>query len=267
MIEANQPSTLAPFPLIPAIEDLIPTHFTELELTDYIERYMQTAKSFHPYTIKAAEKGEADIEMRYIRKKFTLKQTRAILDKCEKENISVHGAISAAHILAMRDISGKEEAVDISCHSPINIRPLLKPPLENSDMVSAALGYTHYQTISPEMSFAMIGESVTTTIKNCIDNGDLFKALLTVRETRLKVFLATSIGISNLGSVNLPPKFRKLKFVSINFMGRFPFAMLTGFVSTSGKKLTIMYPYAKPYYSTHAVSKLANLAEEYLLKS
>ena len=263
---ADAPLTISSYPLLPAVEQLIPSHFSETELEDYIARYMQTAKHFHPFTLKTAEKGDTEIEMRYLRKKLTIKQTKAIVDQCSQLNISVHGAISAAHAMAMQQLSGIDGPVDLSCHSPVNIRPFLNPAVDDNAMVSAAIGCTHYQSVSPDASFVQLSEAISKTIHDSIENGDIFKSLLTVRETRLKVFLGTSIGISNVGVVKLPRISRKLKLTAMNFIARFPFPALTAYVSTSGDRLVMMYPYAKPYYSSKTISKLAELAETYLFK-
>jgi hypothetical protein len=87
------------------------------------------------------------------------------------------------------------------------------------------------------------------------------------KETRLKSKLAVSIGITNLGIVNLLQPSHKLKLLSINFIPRIPLAMLSACATTSGDKLTITYPYAKPFYSTNVIKKLAERAANYLLTS
>ena len=264
MINGESP-TVTEFPLMPAIETLIPSDFSEAELEEYIERYAATAKQFSPFAITPAEKGDASVEMGYVRKKFSLKQTRALLAACKENNVSVHGAICAANLLAMRDLFGAEGALDLSCHSPINIRARLTPAIENNAMFSAAVGCAHYQTVTPDLSLWELGANISNTITEHIASGDIFKSLLTYKETRLKSNLATSIGVTNVGVLNLPNPSRKLKFVALNFIPRIPLPMLSACVITTDDKLTITYPYAKPFFSTNIIKKLAEQAANYLL--
>jgi hypothetical protein len=257
----------APLPLMPAIEDLVPTTFTEAELADYIERYAETAKKFQPFAVKPAEQGEIPVEIAFVRKKFTLKQTRFILENCKAHNISAHGAICAANLLAMRDIFSVDGHIDLSCHSPINVRSRLEPAIANNAMFSAAIGCVHYENASPETTLWNLSENISNTINNHIASGDIFKSILTYKETRLKSKLAVSIGVTNVGVVDLTQKFHKLKLESINFIPRIPLPMLSACVTTSGEKMTITYPYAKPFYSTNVIKKIADLATNYLLLS
>jgi hypothetical protein len=156
-ITNNETPILTTLPLMPAIEDLIPNNFTEAELSDYIERYTQTAKSIQPFTIKTAELGDTPIEINYVRKKFTLKQTKTFLENCKTHQVSAHGAICAANLLALRDLFGENGPLDLSCHSPINVRARLEPPIANQAMFSAAIGCAHYQTVSPDISLWTLG--------------------------------------------------------------------------------------------------------------
>jgi hypothetical protein len=263
----NQSPENEPFPLMPAIEELVPAEFTEDELAEYIERYAETAKQFQPFTITPAEQGDMPVEIALVRKKFTLKQTRALLENCEAHNVSVHGAICAANLLAMRDIFSTDGKIDLGCHSPINVRSRLVPAIPDNAMFSAAVGCVHYQHITAETTLWTLAENVSGTIKNHIANGDIFKSILTYKETRLKSKLATSIGISNVGVIDVSQRFHKLKLESINFIPRIPLPMLSACVATSGERLTIIYPYAKPFYSTNVIKKIAEQATNYLLLS
>ncbi len=264
-LASYQPPTITDFPLMPAIENLIPTQYTEAELSNYIERYQKMAASYHPFVVKAVEQGEAAVEMSYVRKKFTLKQTKAIIENCKKHHVSVHGALCAANLLALKELYGKEGNLDLSCHSPIDVRARLEPAVSNNAMFSAAIGCGHVETVTPETTLWALGENISTTIKNHIESGDIFKSMLTYKEMRLKSKLACSIGITNVGVVNLPPKFGKLKLTALTLIPRIPLPMLTASAITSGDKLTITYPYAKPFYSGNVIKKIAEQAATYLL--
>jgi hypothetical protein len=251
---------------MPAIETLIPTNFTPAELTDYIERYAQIAKNHTPFTLKPGDLEEgATVEINYVRKKFTLKQTEAILSQCKARDVSVHGVICAANLLALKDIFGTEGQLDLSCHSPIDVRARLEPAVARDTLFSAAVGCTHVQHITADDTLQSIGEAVSATITNHIDSGDLFKSMLTYQETRLTNKLPSSIGITNVGSVNTIPISHKLKFQSIQLIPRIPLPLLTASVITSGDKLTITYPYAKPFYSGNTIKKIAEQAAINLL--
>jgi NRPS condensation-like uncharacterized protein len=260
----NQSPTLTPYPLMPAIENVTPT-FTDAELTDYIARYNHTISNHNPFAIKPADIEDKAIEIHYVLKKFTLKQTKAILEHCKAHNASVHSVISAANLLAMKDLFGENGQLNLSCHSPINVRPYLTPTIDNNALFSAAIGCTHFQNVTSEMSIWTLANNISDTIKNHIANGDIFKSILTYKETRLKSNLAVSIGITNVGKVKLAQRFRKLKLESINFIPRIPLPMLSACVVTSGDKLTITYPYAKPFYSGNVIKKIAEQTAQYLL--
>gem|GEM_PF-5502981 len=263
----DESPTVTQLPLMPSIEDLIPTSFTEAELVDYIERYTQAANKYHPFVVKPADIKDEAIEISYVQKKFTLKQTKSILDRCKTQNVSVHGAICAANLLAMRDLFCKDTALDLSCHSPIDVRSRLEPAIENNAMFVAAVGCMYFETVTPDMSLWNLGTSISNTIKNHITSGDIFKSILTYKETRLKSNLAVSIGVTNVGLVEMSQRIRKLKLLSINFIPRTPLPMLAACVITSGGKLTMTYPYPKPYYSASVIKKIAERTSDYLLTS
>jgi len=261
----NESPAVTTFPLMPSIESLIPKNFTDNELTDYIDSYTQAEKRYQPFTMKAADKGDAPIEIHYVSKKFTRKQTKSILDHCKENNVSAHGAICAANLLALRDLFATEGQIDLSCHSPINVRSRLEPAIPNNAMFSAAIGCVHHEKVTSDTSVWTLGTDISTSIKNHVTSGDIFKSIMTYDKTRLKSPMAISMGITNVGAVNLSQKFRKLKLVSINFIPRIPLPMLAACVITSGDKLTITYPFAKPYYSTNVIKKIADLTSHYLL--
>lgn len=266
-ISSNKSPEITPFPVMPAIENLIPNHFTEAELEDYIERYEQITKNHQPFTLKAVDQDDAAVEIGYVRKKFTLKQTKTILENCEKHNVSVHGAICAANLLALRDLFGVEGYLDLSCRSTVDVRSQLEPAIANNAMFSAAVGCVHCEKVSPDMSLWILGDAISNTIANYIASGDVFKSMLTYKDARLKSHFPSSIGVINVGFVKLSQPNYKLKLLAINFIPRIPLPVLSACVITSGDKLTITYPYAKPFYSGNVIKKIVERAANYLLTS
>lgn len=264
---ANNESPIVPaYPLMPPIESLIPTDYSTTELTDYIDRYTETAKKHSPFVMPAADKDEAPIEINYIVKKFTRKQTKTLLEKCKENNASMHGLICAANLLALRDLFGKDGEIDLSCHSPMNVRSRLEPAIPNDALFSAAIGCTHYEKMSANTSIWILANNISATIKNHIESGDIFKSILTYKDTKLKTPTATSIGVTNVGAIDLSTKFRKLKLVAVNFIPSIRLPILCACATTSGDRLTITYPYAKPYFSTNIMKKIADTTNNYLLK-
>jgi NRPS condensation-like uncharacterized protein len=261
----NQNPDLMEQPLLPAIEQLIPANFSEHELKEYVDTFTNKQSNFKPFTVKPNEKNDSAISLSYTQKKFSIKQTQQLIERCKENNASIDSVICAANLFALRDLFATDDAIDLSLHIPINIRKLLEPKLEHNAMLSAAIGCAHHESFTKETNLWSLATAISETIKTHIEQGDLFKSLLTYEQTRLTTTAATSIGISNIGIVNTQKLSQKLKLEGIQCIPSIPLPMLSAFVVTSDNKLLITYPFAKPFFSSSQIKRIADAAIVYLL--
>lgn len=254
-------------PVMPALEDLIPKTINETDLQDYIKKYIESAATINAYALKplAIEKEER-LQINFVQRKLSVAQTETLLTKCKENNISVHGVICAAHLLAVKKLLNNNlDKLILCCHSPVDIRSRLLPPLSKEHMLSAAIGCTSCCLIDSETSLWSLGKKITLDIQRSIDSQDIFKGLLTFKETRAKFKLPVAFGVTNVGVVDMPVNYGVFELQEIYFIPAFTLPMLTAAVVTFNKKLVINYPYTWPYYSERLINELADLAMSHLL--
>jgi hypothetical protein len=170
---------------------------------------------------------------RIIHKELSQSEVKLLVEKCKEEKASVHGALFAAFLPAVVEQIRKTQDVpqkgplNIGALSPVNIRHhFIKPvPEDIGYYISFAI---HHQLVDEHSSFwetaRQIKEALETEIKAGQDIkailgvGDLIKTTTTPLELMREVNASLPpVGITNLGSVDIPRQYGDLRLKKFHF--------------------------------------------------
>jgi Condensation domain len=195
-------------------------------------------------------------------------QTKAIIDKCKDERTTVHGAICAAFMLATGFIK---------CLTPVDIRGML-PEIED-DFGYYFTAVTTSHSITPDLSIWDLARSVKSQLNEEIAPSRIFgnhpelDAFLSTSPSHIKVVEmldlvnAHDILISNLGQLDMPEEYGKLKLTSVygpSLMSHMAQDLIVGVV-TFGGKMHFSLTYDEMYFSHLEIERLQQKTVQLLL--
>jgi NRPS condensation-like uncharacterized protein len=205
---------------------------------------------------------------RVIHKVLDEEDTQNLVDRCKKENTSVHGALCAAFFQALVEQIREQQKLHqkgplmISCITPVDIRHHFIKPVEEDIgyYISFAMHYQHIDENAPIWPAAReIKEAILTEIKS----GKDIEAILSVGEfwkdypdpVEMVRALNNSyppVALSNLGRFDIPQQYGDLKLEQLHALMAINCATRSGLaiaVTTFRSRLTLNFLYAEPYIS------------------
>jgi NRPS condensation-like uncharacterized protein len=268
ILAGKLPKIASPLSAMPPLENFIPKEIDQEALDDYIARYIDAATAITPQALSPQhlDAKPEDLSVSLVQRQLQPDQTLALINLCKAKKTTVHGAICAAHLLAIRTlIDDSNTPLTLCCHSPVDVRSRLEPPVEREHLFSAAIGCGSCHEVSPSSSLWELGQEVTNTIKSSIETQDIFKGVLTFDQTRAKYRLATAIGVTNVGVLDIPTQFGEgLELKAISFIPSYKLPMLGVAVTTFNQHLILNYPFTQPYYDEGLMNTLADRVYAYL---
>jgi NRPS condensation-like uncharacterized protein len=237
---------------------------------------------FAPYpldeaSIKALQseilKGDRDVPpdkriTRIIHKVLEKVDTQKLVDRCKKENTSVHTALCAAFFQAVVEQIRAQQKLHqkgplmISCITPVDIRHHFIKPLEED------IGYyisfaMHYQRIDENGSIWPAAREIKETILAEIKSGKDIDAILSggefwkdypdpVEMVRALNRSYPPVAISNMGRIDIPQQYGDLKLKLIHGSMAISCATRSGLAICANsfhRHLILNFLYADPYIS------------------
>lgn len=202
--------------------------------------------------------------------------TTRLIQQCKIRGISVHGALSAAQLLAKYQSTADIEPLTLSLSSPADMRPYLTSeiPISGLGLYVTILAST-YQ-VSGMQSFWEVAREVSADIKRQLERGDghVMYELIKPEDVPLsaegmaefaKLMLKTPQGsmISNIGIVEPVDSAAKVKGISF-VLCPMPYQIVFSAVSTYGGKLIINMAYDAAKLKPENAAKLAWWIEQAL---
>lgn len=122
---------VAPLPINPSLENLVPAHVTEKLLPQILPNLEeQMAQGFPKDT---PERVVPPLPQYVVHaRELTQTETAVLLKEARANETTVHGALGAAFLLAFAQQFGAETGYTRTIQSPINVRPHLAEPLTGS---------------------------------------------------------------------------------------------------------------------------------------
>jgi hypothetical protein len=152
--------------------------------------------------------------------------TWLLIARCRQEQTSVHAAICAAFLLAVRQQNHSEQPQNLNCSSPINLRPYLTSVnQEDVSFCIAAARTLHF--LSSDASLWEVARSVKHQLKQSMTSNNLFEKIFQTQEwlsthpspdDALQAFkdqLDYDIAVSNLTRLTIAQQFGELELQAI----------------------------------------------------
>ncbi len=153
--------------------------------------------------------------------------TRLLLTRSRQEQTSVHGAICAAFLLAIRHQNHSEQPQNLRCMSPINLRPYLASVNREDVSLWISGGRTSHH-LSADANFWDVARSVKQQLNQIMTPDKLLEEIFQTQEWasthpspdvvvqgfKDQLFDA-DIEVSNLGQLTIQQQFRELELQAI----------------------------------------------------
>lgn len=153
--------------------------------------------------------------------------TRLLLTRSRQEQTSVHGAICAAFLLAVRYQNHSEQPQNLKCLSPINLRPFLTSTNQEDVVLWISAGRTS-DCLSVDANLWDVARSVKQQLNQIMTPDKLFEEISQTQEWasthpspdvvlqgfRDQLFDA-DIGVSNLRRLTIQQQFEELELQAI----------------------------------------------------
>ncbi|WP_224410245.1 phthiocerol/phthiodiolone dimycocerosyl transferase family protein [Oscillatoria salina] len=193
--------------------------------------------------------------------------TEKLVAICRKEKTSVQGALCAAMLLAVArkiNIKNKSSAY-FTCQSYVDLRDRLQPPLSKEHLAALIAPATTFHLLKPETSFWHLAREVKENLEKQIQRGDIFLIMPVLRQM-VEFFLAhpqevpVSIGVSNLGRLNISQNYRLFELEAIRFLpAQAAYSgIFTATVNTFAGKMLLNFPYSEPSLSHETMETIVN---------
>lgn len=157
---------------------------------------------------------------------LSLETTLSFISRCRQEQTSVHAAICAAFLLAVRQQNYSEQPQNIICGSPISLRPYVTS-VNQEDVSFCITGGRTSHRLSPNNNLWDVARSVKHQLNQSIVPDKLFEQIfqnqewLTTHPSPDAVFhafedqLGYDIAVSNLKRLTIPQKFGELELQAV----------------------------------------------------
>jgi Uncharacterized protein containing a NRPS condensation (elongation) domain len=207
------------------------------------------------------ESRSCGMSHRFLEKELTQK----LIELCRQEKTTVQGALCAAMLLTVANkiSSNKLRSIKLSCHSYVDLRRRLEPPIKHKNMGFFASFLNSFHQIKPRMSFWDLSRDITNNIALGVKRKDFFKPLMMFRKL-VEYYIdnpdkSSTISVTNIGRVNISEVYGDLEIEEISFVlsnaifGK-NFAVAT---ATFKEKMLLNFIASKPSLSQETIEMLA----------
>lgn len=225
-------------PIIPAMEDLIPTKVDENLLsvnsrpqkTFWRQKSSLSTKLTAPPSLVSTAKGEqtslSQTTPDFHFDSLSSENTSLLISRCRQEKTTVHAAICAAFLLAIAKRKTPEKQQTFRCFTAIDIRKHLRPVVEEQ-LGYYAHGGSILQTLTPNTNLWDLARSSKDRLNQELAPEKLFKDLLRNQELvstnpdpikiqqEILKYLDKGLMVSNLGRIKFSPQFGHLQLQAI----------------------------------------------------
>jgi len=246
--------------------------------------FVKNGKPHIPKPDQKSAVGERRVQM--INREMAPEVVKALLQKARSEKTTLHGAISAAHALAMAELAGMNRPAACLIASDINMRPRLSPQI-GEDVGFYISGCLNLEHAGPGSNFWELARSIRNQLGQLLENGQpfhLFKSI-TLAEAMFRPlgtggfaawacanYVAAAnpgmFAVSNIGKVEIPSDYGRFHLENFGFASSF--STTTDFClhcATFNGRLVCNFGVMGPVYSRAIAEKLADRTRRILAES
>ncbi len=266
-----EPIEVVSLPALPPIRKLLPESMQgwkgALNIFLTIFRHVVRDIRYRPKTLKFEK--FAPIESRrtgIVQRKLNEEQTTQLINICRKNRTTVHAALCAAMLFAAgkKINAGKNTNVGVSCWSSINLRNRLKPPVSDEHLGVLVSGDISCHTLKINTNFWDLARNRRQQMEASTEGARVFCSALLIEP--LTDFLITfprqmfaTVGITNIGRVNIPADYGVFKLEEISFVPAWgAFGGLCVAVLTFEKRMVLNFMFSEPAISQETAEFLAD---------
>lgn len=215
------------FPELPPLEELIGLSQLDNNSNTVTENVQKQKSKITPSKSNAynTEVTRPTWRPNILHWELSSEDTTKLISRCRQQQVSVHGAICAAFLLALAKEENLSAQTMLKCLSPLNVRNYLVPNLGSDLGVYIALPVTAHK-IDPQTDFWELGKEVKYQLKETVSEGKLFASIpqlqswLSTRPDPEAVYQqllkkGLHLAISNLGRLDMPWQFGHLTLEAI----------------------------------------------------
>ncbi|WP_315790670.1 phthiocerol/phthiodiolone dimycocerosyl transferase family protein [Fischerella sp. JS2] len=266
-----EPIEVVSLPALPPLKKLLPDSMqgwkgaVNIFLT--ICRHVLKEIQYRPQTLKFEK--FLPIESRrtgIVHRKLNEAQTTKLLNACRKNKTTVHAALCAAMLFAAgRKITpAKKTNVNLSCWSPINLRNRLQPKVSNEHLGVLVSGDISCHTLRINTPFWDLARDRRQQMEASLEGNRVFCSALLIE--LLTDFLLTyprqmfaTVGVTNIGRVNIPSNYGVFELEEISFVPALgAFGGLCVAVLTFEEKMVLNFMFSEPAISQETAEILAD---------
>ncbi|WP_327321220.1 protein kinase [Streptomyces sp. NBC_01210] len=254
----------------PAVTDLLPP-WSAKEAEHYLARRTENVRrcpvSLLPYEAACTDIAGHRPRVEVQRVLFESGPTTRLVRLAKAADMSVHGLVSAAFLIAIRrQLGGEAGTRSLGCLSPVDLRSRLTPPLKREAMVPAVSSYLDVLHVAEDTDPLELGREVTANLKSAIDRGDIAREIRILPELVWNPGLMTaSVIVTNMGAVDDPLVPNTLDITDVRLIpardhyypeaGRGP---VMGCVVSFNNRLGIELPYSSECFSHKQIRDLSS---------
>ena len=208
------------------------------------------------------ESRSCGMSHRFLEKELTQK----LIELCRQEKTTVQGALCAAMLLTVANkiSSNKLRSIKLSCRSYVDLRRRLEPPIQPENMGFLASALSSLHQIKPQMSFWDLSRDITKNIEISLKRKEIFKPLMMFRKL-IEYYIdnpeefPSTIGVTNIGRVNISEVYGDLQIEEISFVGSNAILgkIFTVATATFQEKMLFNFIASKPSLSQETIEMLA----------
>lgn len=269
----NQPEPKKP---LPAVEDLYPKTFRGISGVFYIILYFVRAitdllKVGFPKQIPGYNPAFGnERKLKLIPLEFDETTVVAMIEKCRKENTTIHGMLMAAHMVAIQEEFGVETKTPITIISAVNLRGRLDPAPDDTDVGYYVTLVNNLHSVAPDDDRWALAREAKNNLTYRLDKGEghilwsIFPNYFlsppdetgAAKARKAGASLPMHIFLSNIGNIGSEDRIGNIKVRSLRFGLAPPGSLLVStLVSSIGGRMYINF-----------VFDISNLAEERCLR-
>jgi hypothetical protein len=198
--------------------------------------------------------------------------TQRLSNVCKNKKTTVQAALCAAMLFttAKKIVHLKKRTrVHVNCRSAVNLRRRLNPVISHEELGMLASVLPSFHTLQQNTSFWKVAREVRQELKSGLRSGDIFTNVL-MSEQMLKFRLArankATVGITNMGKVNIPTNYGPFELESIHgatSMTAFGGTFIAVVTICQGEML-INFVFSEPSISYKTMEVLADKVISYL---
>lgn len=223
----EQISKVVTMELLPPLENLLESYLISKNKVEQTQE--KPAQEILPKLIIEKEAPVSDRRTQLVPRILSKEMTLLLINRCKKEQTTVHSALCAAMLLGAAKIVGTDIPIKLSCGSSVNLRKYCKPEIKDDYMACLISLVEEIHSIEKNTMFWDLAREckskVSQSLSLCVPHQRVSKRdLLTTinkhlltQKSEQNMGRSSMIHISNRGKFNFAEEYGRFKLKELYF--------------------------------------------------